>query len=468
MKHSSSDKLWQGRSSGDVADITVEIGQSIDLDIQLYREDIQGSRAHARMLEKIGVLNREELDQILEGLTQVEGEIAAGQMNLRWELEDIHTHVENRLIELIGDPARKLHTARSRNDQVAVDTHLFVKKKARALRFEILDLCRDLLAQAEKNIDITIPAYTHLQVAQPARLAHPLMAHFWSFFRDAERLQFAFQQADRLPLGSGACLGVNYDTDREFLREELKFASIYENSMDAVASRDHILNFLYAISVFGLHASRIAEEIILWCSVEFSFLKLPDSVTTGSSIMPQKKNPDLAELIRGKTGRLNGNLVNMMTALKGLPLAYNRDLQEDRQPLLDSAYQAQLVVRSLRAMVQGMEFQGQNMQQSLEKGFATATDLADALVWEKQVPFREAHHAVGKLVAICEQKGHSLTSIPASDRGQAHPAFADDSFYGAAVDPATSADRKRSQGGTARFRIQEQLDLARKQLEDAG
>ncbi|MCB1171748.1 MAG: argininosuccinate lyase, partial [Leptospiraceae bacterium] len=336
------------------------------------------------------------------------------------------------------------------------------------LRFEILDLCRDLLAQAEKNIDITIPAYTHLQVAQPARLAHPLMAHFWSFFRDAERLQFALQQADRLPLGSGACLGVNYDTDREFLREELKFAAIYENSMDAVASRDHILNLLYAISVFGLHASRIAEEIILWCSVEFSFLKLPDSVTTGSSIMPQKKNPDLAELIRGKTGRLNGNLVNMMTAVKGLPLAYNRDLQEDRQPLLDSTYQAQLIVRSLRAMVQGMEFQDRNMQQSLEKGYATATDLADALVWEKQVPFREAHHAVGKLVAICEQNGHSLTSIPTSERSQAHPAFSDDAFYRRAVDPATSADRKRSQGGTAKSRIQEQFALARRKLEEAG
>tara|TARA_B100000683_G_C12477520_1_gene550153 strand:- start:170 stop:1525 length:1356 start_codon:yes stop_codon:yes gene_type:complete len=451
-----------------VADITVEIGQSIDLDIQLYREDIQGSRAHARMLQRIGVLDQTELDQILEGLTTVEAEIAARQMPLRWELEDIHTHVENRLMELIGDPARKLHTARSRNDQIAVDTHLYVKRKSAELRFMILDLCRDLLAQAEKNIDITIPAYTHLQVAQPARLAHPLMAHFWSFFRDAERLQFAEQQADRLPLGSGACLGVNYDTDREFLRQELKFESIYENSMDAVASRDHILNFLYATSVFATHASRIAEEIVLWCSVEFSFLKLPDSVTTGSSIMPQKKNPDLAELIRGKAGRLNGNLIALMTAVKGLPLAYNRDLQEDRHPLLDSAYQAELIVRALRAMVQGMEFQDKNMQSSLEKGYATATDLADALVWEKQVPFREAHHAVGKLVALCEQSGVSLLNAAPEIRRQAHPAFEDPDFYNPAVDPTTSADRKRSQGGTARFRIEEQLELARRNLEEAG
>ena len=468
MKHSSNDKLWQGRSSGDVADITVEIGQSIDLDIKLYREDIQGSRAHARMLQKIGVLDQAELDQILEGLSTVEGEIAARQMPLRWDLEDIHTHVENRLIELIGEPARKLHTARSRNDQIAVDTHLYVKKKSQELRFGILDLCRDLLAQAEKNIDVTIPAYTHLQVAQPARLAHPLMAHFWSFFRDAERLAFALDQADRLPLGSGACLGVNYDTDREFLRQELKFGSIYENSMDAVASRDHILNFLYATSVFAVHASRIAEEIILWCSVEFSFLKLPDSVTTGSSIMPQKKNPDLAELIRGKAGRLNGNLISLMTSVKGLPLAYNRDLQEDRQPLLDSAYQAELILKALRAMVQGMEFQDQNMKSSLEKGYATATDLADALVWQKKIPFREAHHAVGKLVALCEEDGVPLTRVSADRRSQAHPAFADDDFYTNAVDPTTSADRKVSQGGTARFRIEEQMQEAHCKLEEAG
>lgn len=444
------------------------MGQSIDLDVQLYREDIQGSRAHARMLARIGVLNQTELDQILEGLSQVEGEMAAGELPLRWELEDIHTHVENRLAELIGETAGKLHTARSRNDQVAVDTHLFVKKKSRELRFQILDLCRDLLEQAEKNLDVTVPAYTHLQVAQPARLAHPLMAHFWSFFRDAERMQFSYQQADRLPLGSGACLGVNYDTDREFLREELKFNSIYENSMDAVASRDHILNFLYAISVFGTHASRIAEEIIIWCSIEFSFLKLPDSVTTGSSIMPQKKNPDLAELIRGKAGRLNGNLINLMTAVKGLPLAYNRDLQEDRQPLLDSAYQAGLIVRALHAMVRGMEFQTQNMQKSLDRGFATATDLADALVWEKGVPFREAHHAVGKLVAVCDERNVSLLELDRERRQEVHPAFGEDDFYRQAVDPATSADRKRSQGGTARFRLEEQLALARQSLEEAG
>ena len=468
MKHTSGDKLWQGRSSGEVADITVEMGQSIDLDIQLYREDIQGSRAHARMLHKIGILQQSELDSILEGLSQVEGEIAARQLPLQPELEDIHTHVENRLIELIGDPARKLHTARSRNDQVAVDTHLFVKKKSRELRFLLLDLCRDLLKQAEDNIDVTIPAYTHLQVAQPARLSHPLMAHFWAFFRDAERLQFVFDQANRLPLGSGACLGVNYDTDREFLMQELDFGSIYENSMDAVASRDHILNFLYATSLLGVHASRIAEEIILWCSVEFSFLKLPDSVTTGSSIMPQKKNPDLAELIRGKAGRLNGNLMNLMMAVKGLPLAYNRDLQEDRQPLLDSAYQAELVIRGLRAMVQGMQFQPHNMQQSLEKGYATATDLADALVSQKNLAFREAHHAVGRLVAICEEHGYSLTNVPAAERQKAHPDFGDDSFYLPAVDPATSADRKRSRGGTARPRIQEQLKKAHQCLEEAG
>ena len=462
---SETNQLWKGRSSGKVEDITVAIGQSIDLDIRLYNEDIDGSLAHAKMLARIGVLTNEERDAITGGLETVRSEITAGKMELRPELEDIHTHVENRLIELIGESAKKLHTGRSRNDQVALDTHLFVRRACRRTARSLHELCTVLHERAGEQIDTVLPGYTHLQVAQPVRLSHHLLAHFWSFLRDLERFEYAFLQAGRLPLGSGAMAGVNYPTDREFVRAELDFESIYPNSMDAVATRDHILTYLFAAATFAGHASRVAEEIIVWNSLEFGFISLPDGLTTGSSIMPQKKNPDLAELIRGKTGRIQANLMNVMTAVKGLPLTYNRDLQEDRWPLLDTDEQLDLILRALTAMYREMTFQPERMRGSLEAGFATATDLADALVSEKNVPFREAHHIAGRLVALCAEGGHTLTTAPAELRASVHHALADDAFYAAAVDMARSTDKKISPGGTARERQSEQLAEARRALE---
>ncbi len=455
-------QLWAGRSDGEVADITVRMGESISLDIQLYREDIRGSVAHARMLERIGVLNANERSAIEEGLRKIKAEIETGDFALRPELEDIHTHVENRLTDLIGDAGKKLHTARSRNDQVAVDTHLYVRRASAELGAALAKLCDTLLERASQpqTREIVLPGYTHLQVAQPIRLSHHLLAHFWAFARDVERFARANDTANSLPLGSGAMAGVNYATDREFLRAELGFAQIAPNSMDAVASRDHILDFLYACSVFMTHASRLSEELILWNSVEFGFITLPDALTTGSSIMPQKKNPDLAELTRGKVGRVQSNLFNLLTNIKSLPLTYNRDLQEDRFPLLDSREQAQMAIEALTAMLAEVEFHGDRMRASLDRGFAQATDLADALVSERGVPFREAHHFVGALVRECVAAGTTLSAVSNEARKRASEYFADDEFYFRAVSLENSADKKISYGGTGREPLEEQLQRA--------
>lgn len=443
----------------------IRMGESISLDIELYREDLKGSAEHARMLARRGIISEQDMQAILDGLRTIRKEIEAGQMALRPELEDIHTHIETRLKELIGEPAGRLHTARSRNDQVAVDTHLFVKRQSALLQQSLLQLCETLLQQAERNIDVIIPSYTHLQVAQPVRFAHHLLAYFWMFLRDAERYGRAFQSADCMPLGSGAATGVNYDTDREWLQAELGFARMYENSMDAVSNRDHILDYLYAGSVFSVHASRLAEEIILFTGVEFGFLELPDSLTTGSSIMPQKKNPDLAELTRGKAGRVTSLLMQLLMTVKGLPLTYNRDLQEDRFSLLDSGQQCSMIVEALTAMVGQFIVHPERIRRSLGQGYATATDLADALVARKDIPFREAHHIAGRLVALCAEKGIPLDSASADLRASVHEALADDDFYQEAVREETSVERKVSRGGTARHRILEQIEHAKKALQ---
>lgn len=454
---SSSGQLWAGRSSGKTSDIVVQIGESISLDIELYKEDIFGSAAHAKMLHKIGILDSIELKDILQALTEIQTEIESHNFKISLELEDIHTHIENRLVEKIGEAGKKLHTGRSRNDQIAVDTHLFVRRACFEISDELIKLLGAFLSQAKKNIDTLLPGYTHLQVAQPIRLAHHLLAHFWAFEKDLVRMKSASIQASRLPLGCGAMAGVNYANDREFLKKEMGFESLAPNSMDAVASRDHILDFLYACSTIMVHASRICEEIILWNSVEFGFLDLPDELTTGSSIMPQKKNPDLAELIRGKFARVLGSLNNIFITLKSLPLTYNRDLQEDRMPLLDSHKQLILCIRSLTPMIEQAKFNKKRMIASLDKGFATATDLADALVQQKGINFRDAHHIVGKLVCLAANSGKILKDIPSEDRITISKYLREDEFYLNAIDLASSADRKISSGGTALPRLKEQL-----------
>lgn len=459
------EKLWQGRTNGTVDDVLIKLGESISLDIYLYKEDIKGSYEHAKMLKKIGILSEEEFKQISYGLKIIQKEIENNQFPLKIELEDIHTHIESRLKELIGNTAGKLHTGRSRNDQIALDTHLFVKRNSIEIVNLLIKINQTIIKKSEEYIEIIFPSYTHLQIAQPIRFSHYLLAYFWMFSRDIERFLFTIEQADRLPLGSGAVAGVNYSNDREFLKTNLQFKEIYENSMDAVSNRDHILNFLYSLSVLAIHISRLCEEFIIYNTTEFKFIELPDEFTTGSSLMPQKKNPDLLELIRGKTARYISNLQTLMIILKGLPMTYNRDLQEDRKPLVESI-EMKFILDGIWKIISNFRICEENVKETLKKGFSTATDLADSLVIHKNIPFREAHHIVGKLVQYCIENQYDLFTIPKEERKQINPLLEDDLFYFSSINLETSTEKKISRGGTSKKRIEEQILYAKQKLED--
>ncbi len=452
-------KLWGGRFDSPTSSIMERIGESISFDFRLYKQDIKGSIAHCKNLEKIGVLTEREKNAIISGLEQIEREIEENKLPFKLALEDIHMHIEARLTELIGDTGKKLHTARSRNDQVAQDVRLYLQEGIKEVKQKILGLLESFYEKANATVDMVMPGYTHLQVAQPIRVSHYLLSHFWAIQRDFEQFEFTLSVNNRLVLGSGALAGVNYPTDREFLAKELNLSSISENSIDSVSQRDHILNFLFACSQIMTHLSRICEEIIIFSSIEYSFLSLPDSLTTGSSIMPQKKNPDIAELIRGKSARVTSNLMHLFGLLKGLPLSYNRDLQEDKIPLFDSLDQTLISIEGVTEMVRQMKFNPENMQNSLAKGFATATDLADYLVSEKGIPFREAHELTGRLVSLCVQNGWTLFSVPEGNRREISEHFTGES-YERAISLPLSTDKKNVFGGTNLERQYEQLKLA--------
>ena len=345
--------LWGGRFREESADITRRLSASINYDRRLYHHDIAGSLAHAEMLNRMGILTRDELEAIRRGLAEIREEIENGTFEFSMALEDIHMNIESRLTKMIGEAGKKLHTARSRNDQIALDMRLYLRDETRDIRALLKGLIACTLDLAEKNIETVMPGYTHLQVAQPVRFSHHMLAWCWMLLRDNRRLVSAAEACSLLPLGSGALAGVNYRNDREFLRERLGFSGIVPNSMDAVSDRDFILDFLYFASVLGTHLSRFCEELVLWSSAEFAYIRLADNVTTGSSIMPQKRNPDLAELIRGKTGRLNGNLLALLTVMKGLPLTYNRDMQEDKEPLFDTVDTVKLSLEGMTEMLTG-------------------------------------------------------------------------------------------------------------------
>lgn len=459
------DQLWIGRTQGKLDDITISLSESISLDKEIYLQDIRGSVAHSRMLYKAGILTQNELQKIEKALRAIQKEIQQGKFIYEARLEDIHTHIEKRLVELIGETGKKLHTGRSRNDQVAVDTHLYIRSSCYSLGQEVLHLCSILLERAKGEIDTLLPGYTHLQIAQPIRLSHHLLAYFWCFLRDVQSFTVAAETSNCLPLGSGAFAGVNYQTDRDLLQADLRFDSIYPNSMDAVSNRDHILDFLYAAAKCMTHSSRLAEEIVLWSSQEFSFLSLPDSLTTGSSIMPQKKNPDLAELIRGKTGRVQSNLQNLFVNLKSLPLAYNRDLQEDKLPMFDTNRQTLLCLQALQSMMEKAVYHRENMLVSLNKGFAVATDIADSLVKEKKIPFREAHHIVGKLVSYCIVQKKQLNELTPKERLSISSYLKEDSFYQKASDLKESTEKKISYGGTSLSQQKKQIQEATRSLQ---
>ncbi|TGL90607.1 argininosuccinate lyase [Leptospira congkakensis] len=458
-------KLWGGRFDAPPSSLMIRIGESISFDKELYAHDIEGSISHSRMLKRIGILSESEQRKIETGLGQIKKEIDSGKFEFKIENEDIHMSVESRLTELLGDLGKKLHTGRSRNDQVSQDVRLYIKSEVESILVLLADLLLAWIGKAEAHTKTIIPGYTHLQIAQPIRASHYFLSHFWANVRDFEDFLGAYERADELVLGSGALAGVNYATDREFLRKDLSLSRISENSMDAVSQRDHIFKFLFAASQFMIHVSRFCEEIILYTSQEFSYFKLPDHLTTGSSIMPQKKNPDVAELIRGKSGRVVGSLTHLLVMVKGTPLSYNRDFQEDKLPLFDTVKQIKLSIEGIRDMVEGIQVFPENAIRSLRSGFSTATDLADWLVSAKGIPFRSAHEIVGELVKHCSSKGYDLFTIPSGERGQIHAVLTDPG-YEAAISLETSCDKKDVMGGTSLPRQKEQIKRAKAKVNE--
>jgi argininosuccinate lyase len=448
-------KLWGGRFSGESSEITERMSASIRYDSRLYRQDIRGSIAHAKMLARMGVLSQGELDAIAGGLRDIEREIDEGRFEFSRSLEDIHMNIEARLTERIGEAGRRLHTARSRNDQVALDTRLFIRDEADAIGVALGGLISLLGSLAEKYIDVIMPGYTHLQVAQPVRFSQHLLAHAYALSRDAARLAAVRAQCSIMPLGVGALAGVIYEHYRDFLRDELCCSDITRNSMDTTSDRDYLLDFLYFAAVAGMHLSRMSEEIVLWSSSEFGFIRLSDHVTTGSSIMPQKRNPDLAELIRGKCGRLYGNLMSMLTTMKGLPLCYNRDLQEDKEPLFDSVDTIAMSIEAMCEMLATMTVNAETMRAAVYRNFSTATDLADYLV-KKGTPFREAHGIIGSIVRFCEDEGRDYFSLDLDTLRRFSPRFDDDAV--ACLSPEMSTERKLSSGSTSKKEILAQIE----------
>lgn len=451
---SKNEKLWGGRFTEAQADITERLSSSIQYDSRLYAHDIRGSIAHARMLNSIGILSDAELESIENGLNAIKGEIERGEFVFSKSLEDIHMNIEARLTERIGEAGKKLHTARSRNDQVALDVRLYLLDEAKLIRVGLLALLQTLVKTATDNIETLMPGYTHMQVAQPVSFGHHMLAYAWQILRDIRRLDTASEAAMSLPLGAGALAGVNYETDREFVAKELGFKDIIINSMDAVSDRDFVLDFLYFAAVLGAHLSRLCEEIVLWSASEFRYIKLADSVTTGSSIMPQKRNPDLAELIRGKSGRLYGNLFSLLTVLKGLPMTYNRDMQEDKEPLFDSIDTVKLSIEGVDTMLSTMKVNKERMREAVYSNFSTATDLADYLV-KHGVPFRKSHEIVGSIVRYCEDNNKDFFSLDVSELRPFSEYIEDDIVE--YLKPESSTESKRSMGSTAKSEVERQI-----------
>ena len=460
MGEAGNSPLWGGRFGSSPAEAFERLNASIPFDIRLAPYDIRGSIAHARMLGARKIVSGKESDALVGGLETVLGEVEAGKFV--WDLsdEDVHTAVERRLREVAGDVALKLHTGRSRNDQVALDMHLFVRDAAGEIRAAVLAAMLALLEVAERERTLILPGYTHLQRAQPMLLAHHLLAHFWALERDVRRLEAAREAAGVSPLGAAALAGTPHPIDSELTAKELGMQPLY-NSLDAVSDRDFALDLLYACTVLGLHLSRLGEEWVLWTSAEFGFATLDDAYSSGSSIMPQKKNPDAYELMRGKAGRLIGDLNALLITLKGLPLGYSKDLQEDKEPLFDAVDSVLLMLAALPEMLRTARFDGERMEEATG-GFALATELADFLA-ANGVPFREAHHAVGRLVKRCEELNVSLEKLPREELAAAHPALAE--LPKGLLSPRGSVQNKRSAGSTSSDSVDEQLSEAREYLE---
>ena len=450
-------KLWGGRFAKTTDVLVEEFTSSISFDQRMYREDIAGSIAHARMLAKCGIIEHDEATAIIDGLKSILADIEAGNFSFEISLEDIHMNIEKRLTERVGPVGGKLHTARSRNDQVALDTHLYLKKEISDIATRLIALQQAIIETAEKHKTVIMPGYTHLQRAQPILFSHHLMAYFFMLARDYSRLAGVWDRADIMPLGAGALAGTTFPIDREYVAEQLGFTKVYENSIDAVSDRDYILEFLSFASILMMHLSRLSEEIILWSSAEFAFIELDDAHCTGSSIMPQKKNPDVAELVRGKTGRVFGHLMAMLTIAKGLPLAYNKDLQEDKEGLFDTIDTVKFSISVYASMIKAMKVNSERMQQSVTQDFSNATDMADYLV-KKGLPFRQAHEVVGKSVRYCIENNKYLMDLTLDEFKQFSPLFEQDIL--AAIRVETCVANRNSLGGTSYRQVEAALKSA--------
>ncbi len=456
-----SHKPWGGRFTEATASSAEIFSASIHFDMRLYRHDIAGSKAHAKMLAKVGLINGSELEQILVGLTEIEAEIESNTFVFRPELEDIHMNIEKALVEKVGQAGEKLHTARSRNDQVALDMRLYLREESLHIIGLLSDLQKGFVGMAREYLGLLMPGYTHLQRAQPVLLSHHLLAYFEMFKRDKQRLSDCLKRINVLPLGSGALAGTSLPIDRDFVAKELGFPEVSANSMDAVSDRDFIVEFLAACGLIQIHLSRFSEELVLWTCQEFNFVEIADRYCTGSSIMPQKKNPDMPELIRGKSGRVVGNLMTVLTVLKGLPMTYNRDLQEDKEPVFDTVDTVNQSLTVMAELLSGLSFNRETLEHATETGFMTATDLAEYLV-RKNIPFRQAHSIVGKAVAFCIENTKELTDLTLEELQVFSDVIAEDVF--GVLGAEGSANSRNTSGGTGITQVEKALESAEAEL----
>ncbi|MCF6215334.1 MAG: argininosuccinate lyase [Emcibacter sp.] len=455
--------LWGGRFGAGPAEIMEKINASIDFDKILYAQDIRGSKAHCQMLMTQGIISAGDGDKILAGLDQVKDEIEAGNFTYDAKLEDIHMHVESRLTEIIGDAAGRLHTARSRNDQVATDFKLWTRDAMDQLDGALKGLQLALVAKAQQHADVILPGFTHLQSAQPVTFGHHLLAYFEMFTRDRDRLRDARGRLNECPLGAAALAGTSFPIDRRQTSDSLNFRAPTANSLDSVSDRDFALEFLSSAAISAIHISRLAEEIVIWSSAQFNFISLSDKFTTGSSIMPQKRNPDAAELCRAKAGRIIGALNSLLIVMKGLPLAYSKDMQEDKEATFDAANAFALIIAAMTGMIDDMTVNENAMKSSTENGFITATDLADWLVRVLDMPFRKAHHVTGSLVALAEKKGCDLDGLTLAEMQEVDATITEDVF--SVLDVESSVASRTSFGGTAPDQVRMQVKAAKERIE---
>ena len=458
-------KMWQGRFKKEEDERVNDFNSSISFDSRMYKQDITGSIAHARMLGKTGIIEESESEKIVEGLKGILHDIESGNLEFDSKAEDIHMFVEQVLTQRIGDAGKRLHTSRSRNDQVALDLRMYLLENIKNVKSKLIYLMNTVIEKAKQNTDTVMSGYTHLQRAQPITLAHELLAYAQMFKRDIMRLDDCYERTDVMPLGSCALAGTTYPIDREFVKEQLGFAEITQNSIDGVSDRDFVLEFAFDLSLIMMHLSRFSEEIILWCSSEFGYMELDDAFATGSSIMPQKKNPDIAELVRGKTGRVYGSLTTLLTVMKGIPLAYNKDMQEDKEAIFDALDNTLLCLEIFAEMLSTASFNKDKMRAGAGFGFINATDCADYLV-KKGLPFRSAYKIVGELVAVCIEKGYSFETLPLDEYKAVSDVFENDVYK--AVDLDVCVNGRNVPGGPAKEAVEKQIANLEKFIKEAS